>query len=96
MFNRYSQCQAAGDARLFVNESLLLQMGQHAVYGRGRDPEVALQIGLCRRPAVNFGVVVNEGQVLALQVGIVRGRGGSVRDRHGVYFMIYYPFYHEG
>ena len=31
-----------------------------------------------------------------MQVGIVRGHGVRVRDRHGVYFMIYYPFYHEG
>ena len=93
---RYRQRQAAGDAGLFLNEPFLFQMGQHAVDGRGRDPEVALQIGVCGRSAVDFGVIVNEGQVLALQIGIVRGYGVCVRGRHGVYFMIYYPVYHEG
>ena len=58
--------------------------------------EVTLQIGLCRGSAVDFGVVVNEGKILALQIGIGGGIFVCVRDRHGVYFMIYYPFYHGG
>ena len=74
MFNGYSQCQAASRPRLFVNESFILQMGQHAVDGGGRDPEVTLQIGVCGRSAVDFGVVVDEGEILALLIGI----GGDI------------------
>ena len=51
---------------------------------------------MCGRSAVDFGVVVDEGEVLALLIGISGGIFIRVRDRHGVYFMIYYPFYHEG
>ena len=58
--------------------------------------EVTLQIGVCGWSAVDFGAVVDEGEVLALLIGIGRGIFIRVRDRHGMYFMIYYPFYHEG
>src|ERR1700730_4376396 len=39
-------------------------------YGRRRDSKVVLQVGLRRRAAVDFVVVINESQVLALFVRI--------------------------
>jgi hypothetical protein len=42
----------------------------HLVHGRWRDSKVLLHVGLRRRAPVDFAVVVNERQVLALPVGI--------------------------
>ena len=35
--------------------------------------EIALQIGLCRGEAIDFGVVIDKGEVLALLTGIAGG-----------------------
>jgi hypothetical protein len=40
----------------------------HLVYGRRSDLEMALHVGLGRRAAMDAGVGVDEGQVLALPV----------------------------
>jgi hypothetical protein len=44
------------------------------MYGGCRDLEVMLKIALCRRSTVEFGVGINEGQMLALGLG--KGRWG--------------------
>ena len=48
----------------------------HLVYGRRGDLEVLLHFGLRRWGPVDFSVVVNERQVLALLIGI-----GSLHGR---------------
>ena len=46
------------------------QRQDHLVHGRWRDPEVLLHFGFGGRTAVDAGVVIDKGQVLALFVGI--------------------------
>ena len=43
---------------------------QHLVYGRRRDVQVLLHFGLRMWAPVDFAVVVNERQLLALLIGI--------------------------
>src|SRR5208282_3911711 len=69
-------------ARDALNEPTLLQRDDHGVDRRGRHPEAALHVGFSGRDAVEFGVVMDERQVLALRfckgafhVGIVDARG---------------------
>ena len=70
-------------ARSALDELPLLKRDDHVVDGRGRHLEVALQVGFSRRNAVEFGVVVDERQVLSLRRGIGAFHVGIV-DRPGL------------
>jgi len=53
-------------SRRAFNEATLLEGDEHPMDGRWRDLEVALEVGLGGRLAVDLGVVVDECEVLAL------------------------------
>ncbi len=55
-----------GLARCSRDEAAGMKLLNHLVHGRRRYAEVPLHFDLGRRPAVNFGVRVDEGQILAL------------------------------
>jgi hypothetical protein len=83
--------------RLSTDEPQILQSEHHLVHGRRADAEEAQHIRLRRRFAVDHGVVVDEGQVLALFLGpiVFRHRCSCAlpvlpvlytRDAYGVWF----------
>jgi hypothetical protein len=43
-----------------------LELQDHLVHGRGRDPKEGLDVGLRWRPTIQDRVGMNEGEVLAL------------------------------
>ena len=84
MLGRDQDLNAPGLSRLAADEPSVLELDDHPVDARRRNLEVALQVGLGGRTAVDLGVGVDERQVLALQL---RELGG---DRHALPRMI--PF----
>jgi hypothetical protein len=68
-------------ARSALDELSLLQDDDRVVDGRGRHPEVALHVRFSGRDAVEFGVVEDERQVLALRRGIAGFHPGIVDGR---------------
>ena len=70
-------------ARSALNEPTLLQRDDHVVDRRGRHPKVALHVGFSGWDAVDFGVIVDERQVLALRRSVVAFHVGIV-DGHGL------------
>ena len=62
--------------RLSPDETGAFQGEHHLMYGGRADPEMALHVGLGRRPALDARVGLDEGQVLALPIGQHRVRRG--------------------
>ena len=86
------QLDTACDARGTANEPGLGEGQDHLVDGGRRDAEVALEVRFRGRAAHDHRVGVNEGQVLALLLGEVRGGwhgGRPVWDRHVQDFLIH-------
>jgi hypothetical protein len=63
------QFDAAGDAGSPSDQTGAFEGKHHLVDRRRRDVEVALQVGLGRRPAEHERIGMNEGEILALLVG---------------------------
>ncbi len=66
VFRFYKQANRPGLPWSSLDESVALQGLDHFVDRRRRNLEVVLEVGLRGRPAVDLGVVVDEGKVLAL------------------------------
>ena len=67
---RNQQTDGSSLARCSPDKAMSFERQDHLVYGRRRDVEVLLHFGLRGRAPVDFAVVVNERQVLALLIGI--------------------------
>lgn len=74
-----SYCDAARDAGPAIDQSLGGQRFDHIVNGWRRNSKVALEVCFRRGPAVEFGVGLNEGEVLPLLMRIWRGFSGRTR-----------------
>ena len=70
----YKETNGSGLPGGFFDEAVALQGLDHFVDRGWGNLEVALQIRLCRSLAVDFGVAVDEGQVLTLLGGLLLGR----------------------
>ena len=68
MLRRHQHDDAARHSGLSPDQAGTLEGEHHLMHGRRADAEVALHIGLGRRPAVDARVSVDEGQVLPLRV----------------------------
>ena len=75
---RHAQFDAAGLARRSADEAAAFELDHPSMNGWRRDAEEALEVRLCRRPAVDHAVAIDEREVLALQLGELRGGN----DRH--------------
>jgi len=67
---RNQQADGSSLARCSLDKAMSFEHQNHLVYGRRGDFKVLLHFGLRRWEAVDFSVVVNERQVLALLVGV--------------------------
>ena len=77
----YAEANGSGLPRDSFDQAIALQGFDHIV-NRGRgNPEVALQVRLRGRPAMDLGVVVDEGQILTLFNGVCVCFGRFVASR---------------
>ena len=75
LFRRNQESDTARLAWGAANQAALFQREQHLVNRWGADLEIALQIGFSGGAAVDFGIGINKGQILALAFG--KGRLGQ-------------------
>ena len=68
-FRRKEKRDAASRARGTANESETFQGKDHLMHGGCGNLEIVLEISLCRRPAIELRVSVEESQVLTLDGG---------------------------
>ena len=69
VFGGEEHLDASRDPWLTANEAGPFQGQDHLVHGRRSELEMALHVGLRRGAAMDAGIGVDEGQVLALPVG---------------------------
>ena len=73
---------ASRHSGLTADQAGAFQGQDHLVHGRRSDLEMALHVGLGRGAAMDAGVGVDEGQVLALPVGEALSRTFATRSIH--------------
>jgi hypothetical protein len=70
VFTRNQQTDGSSLAWCSLDKAMHFEGQDHLVHGRRRDSKVLLHFGLRRWAAMDFAIVVDERQVLALLVGI--------------------------
>lgn len=80
--DRHQDANAAGLRWYALDEPALFQRDHHLMHAGRRHPEVALYVGLGRGAAVELGIVVDECQILALFLRVLRHDQPSI-ERSG-------------
>ncbi len=87
LIGRQQYANTSCPSRSTANQALFLQVYQHSVDRRMRYAKVSLHVGFSRRVADNFGVVVDERQVLTLFLCVKMRVLGDRHFRSNVIFL---------